>query len=681
MKIFIFGANGMLGNYISRYLKNFYNIIEFTRKEFDIEENLMNIENFLLLHNLEKNDIIINCTGIIPQKHNNSLLKKYINVNTLFPLYLNNLCEKYSCKLIHITTDCVYSGIKGNYYENTIHDDNSNIYSISKSLGEKINSCIIRTSIIGEDKESKSLLGWIKSQNNKIINGYTTHYWNGVTCLQLSKIIYKIIEENLYWKGIRHIFSPKIISKYNLIKKIIKIYDLSIDINPIKVNYINRSLNTIYDIDIFNIPSLDIQLEEMKHFDDIYNIPIGKYNILSKCRFCNNDIIKVFKLGDRFPLAGNFLKNNSDILNEKVYPLSISMCKKCTLIQCNEIINPDILFKNNYFYYSSMIPMLVKHFQLFADDLANKYKPSHNNIIKIVEIGCNDGVLLKPLKKHNFYVIGVDPSHTVNNLIKDKYNIYNTYLDKDVCNDILNKHGKIDLFISSNSFAHINNMRNIMNCIKYILKDNGYAIIEVHYLKSIIDDLNFEFIYHEHMSYYSVTSLNYISKLFNMTVTNVEFTKMHGNSLRVYIKNNIVEQSENIKKILESEKHFNNIDTFINYSYKLNTWRNNFINLYNNLIKNGKIIYGYGASGRSNTFCNYCNIQLKYIIDDAKSKIGNKTPVYHSEIKSSDFLKTNPPDYILILAWTYKDDIIKKNILYKNNGGKFIIPLPSITII
>jgi methylation protein EvaC len=679
MKILIFGSDGMLGKYATLYLSRFYTVIPLTRNDFDIEQNL-STESVLSRFGMYSGDVVLNCTGIIPQKVDSVDFKKYMTVNTLFPIHLSTLCQSLDVKLIHITTDCVFSGKDGEYNEYSKHDDTS-IYGVSKSLGEHAGACIIRTSIIGEDLHSKSLLGWVKSQDKKCISGYSSHFWNGITCHQLAKIISIIIEKNLYWKGVVHIFSPESFSKYELIKQIISVYELDIELIEKQITYSNRTLTSLYDINEFSIPSLYIQLQNMKKFDDSHRIKLGEYKQLDRCRFCDTQLKEVFNLGDRFSLAGSFIRDlEKECRYEKTYPLSISMCTGCTLIQCTQVVNADILFKQGYFYYSSMIPMLVSHFQSFADKLAGVYKPLGNNVT-VLEMGCNDGVLLRPMVKHGFNVIGVDPSCTVNALIEEGYDIYNTYLDDDVCNKILEKHGLVDLFLSSNSFAHIDDMKNIMKCMKSILTVGGCAIIEVHYLKAIIDDLNFDFIYHEHMSYYSISSLHFISKLFGMTIVDVEFTKIHGSSIRVYLKNSVEETPDKINILLEGETYLKDVNTFMNYSSTLHSWRNEFRTFYDSLIADGKKIYGYGSSGRANTFCSYCDLRLDYIIDDAPSKIGNYTPIYHSNIVSSDILRDSPPDYVLILAWSYTDDIIKKNKNYHDNGGKFIIPLPMLYVV
>jgi len=257
MKILLFGRYGMLGNYVYHKLSQYYDIIFFTRKEYDIESNDYEKLNFLI-----KNiDVIINCAGIIPHKSTN--IKENISVNALFPQLLNCICIQQNIKFIHITTDCVFSGDRGNYKEDDIHDS-TYIYGITKSTGEPKGACIIRTSIIGEEIKSKvSLLEWTKSQNK--IYGYTNHYWNGITCFQLSEIIFEIIEKNMYWKGVRHIYGEKV-SKYNLIKKIIKIYNLNVELIPIEKNFNDKSLDSNY-INNYKILNLEEQLELQKNLN------------------------------------------------------------------------------------------------------------------------------------------------------------------------------------------------------------------------------------------------------------------------------------------------------------------------------------------------------------------------------------------------------------------------------
>lgn len=272
-RIFIFGSNGMLGNYMKTYLSKTYEIVELTRKDYDLSKlSIETLTQLLKSKNLQKVDIIINCAGVIPQasKQRGLNTRLYFTINSLFPIILSQICDKFQAKMIHITTDCVFSGKDGEYNENSLHDE-INDYGMSKSLGEICNATIIRTSVIGEEINNKrSLVEWIFSNKNKTINGYKNHMWNGVTCLQLSKIIKNIIDNNNYWNGIRHIFSPRTVNKYELVCMINNAYKLNININPFDAEneIIDKSITTIYETNNeFNIPDLKEQIEEMKEYE------------------------------------------------------------------------------------------------------------------------------------------------------------------------------------------------------------------------------------------------------------------------------------------------------------------------------------------------------------------------------------------------------------------------------
>ena len=406
MNIVLFGSSGMLGRYIYTILKNDYNVICILRDEYDIENDIWSKVEYILSNNLKENDIIINCAGIIPQKYNCDNYKTYIRVNTLFPHKLNEISKKNSYKLIHITTDCVYDGSKGNYSVNDIHTS-KDIYGISKSQGEPEEATIIRTSIIGEELiGKKSLIEWVKSQKNGTINGYTNHYWNGVTCFELAKYIKNILDNNTFWNGIKHICSPNIVTKYELCCYINEIYSLNIEVTPMEKKYKNLSL---LGDGIFKIDSIYNQIVEQKEF----NIKYGHYENLTSCRFCNNkNLCEIMKFDD-YPLSGGFLKNKKNIIHEKIFPLTFLFCENCKTGLVKEIVKEDYLFTNinesSYFYYSSTIPSLVTHFK----NLYEKITLEHPNKKNILEIGCNDGVFINNFVDKGYNIIGIDPSKTI----------------------------------------------------------------------------------------------------------------------------------------------------------------------------------------------------------------------------------------------------------------------------
>ena len=271
MKIFIFGSNGMLGTYVSNVLKEKFTIIKFTRKDYDLSEIKINsLKELLISNNFDNGDIVINCAGVIPQASKQRTLNTnlYFKINSIFPVILSCIVNQLSGKMIHVTTDCVFSGKDGNYNENSIHDETSD-YGISKSLGELCDATIIRTSIIGEEINNKrSLLELVRSNSGKEINGYENHFWNGVTCLQLAYILENIIINNKFWNGTRHIFSPRSVSKYELVSIINETYNLNIKINKFSTeNKVNKTIKSNYDENNnFEIPDLKIQINELKNF-------------------------------------------------------------------------------------------------------------------------------------------------------------------------------------------------------------------------------------------------------------------------------------------------------------------------------------------------------------------------------------------------------------------------------
>lgn len=259
MTIYIFGSNGMLGTYIK---KQFTDSICFTRKDLDISNcDYKSIKE--ILKNLKEEDIVINAAGVIPHSKKSDFWK----VNCDFPILLGNLCRVKNARLIHISTDCVFSGNKGNYTE-LDYPDSKTEYGMSKSLGENTYGTIITTSIIGEEINNKySLLEWVKSNKNKSVNGFNNHLWNGMTCWQLSKIIREIIEKKIFWLGKRHFFSPFPITKCNLIKIISDKFNLNVDVKEINDEQTKiMTLSSIYE-NMFEIPTIEEQIEELTKLD------------------------------------------------------------------------------------------------------------------------------------------------------------------------------------------------------------------------------------------------------------------------------------------------------------------------------------------------------------------------------------------------------------------------------
>jgi len=279
MKVYVLGSNGMLGKYVSTYLSKLYSVINITRDKLDVESATEDeIKIFFKRRwwdeqefpgiSIEKGDVIVNCIGLIKPLIDSSNTAAAIKINSLFPYILSEIGERCSANVIHITTDCVWSGKEGNYNEDSPHDA-LDVYGKTKSLGEPGNCTVIRTSIIGEEVDNnRSLVEWIRSRKDKDANGFLNHIWNGVTCLELAKCIGQIIIHNSYWKGVRHIFSPTSVTKAILLKLINDIYNFNISINNIDAPVAcDRSLSTKFDRVIdYDILELEDQIKEMKDF-------------------------------------------------------------------------------------------------------------------------------------------------------------------------------------------------------------------------------------------------------------------------------------------------------------------------------------------------------------------------------------------------------------------------------
>ena len=265
MKIIVLGSTGMLGNYVEKFLKKKYDVISLNRDKLDASDvNYNKLKSILVQHEVNSDDVVINCIGTIKPRVDQLGDLNAILVNSVFPRLLSKLSKELNFKVIHPTTDCVYTGSKGNYNEDDVYDVND-VYGMSKAMGEVSDVCIVRTSIIGEEiNNGRSLVEWVKSESGNSIFGYTNHFWNGVTCLQFAKICDQIISKDLFWEGIRHFHSDKL-DKFELVSLINEIYSLKIDISKKETKSpCDRSMTSKFNLEDFNIPPLRHQISEMQ---------------------------------------------------------------------------------------------------------------------------------------------------------------------------------------------------------------------------------------------------------------------------------------------------------------------------------------------------------------------------------------------------------------------------------
>lgn len=417
--------------------------------------------------------------------------------------------------------------------------------------------------------------------------------------------------------------------------------------------------------------------------------PLGNFIQRTTCRFCESkNLVKVLDFGD-VPLAGGFLKE-SEFAHEKFYPLELNFCKDCFLLQVSNVVPGEVLFKN-YFYFSSAINTLVSHLADFARETNDRFLKNRTNP-SVFEIGCNDGVMLKPFAKLGVRAVGIDPATNVVNSIDSKeITVINDFFSEPVAEKLYRTQGQFDAITSSYSFAHIDDMISVIKGVKILLKDDGVFVFEVYYLGTLIEEMQYDMIYHEHMSYYSLMALDNFLKRYGMEIFDTTFTPgVRSGAVRFYARN-IGKRSEAISESVhrmrsdEMRLGYSKDQTFVNYAKKVLGTRTELLKVLDDFKKQGKKIIGYGASGRGTTIMNFCGIDgryLDYVVDDAPAKHGFYTPGTHVAIKPWDATKEGSfPEYSLLFAWSFIQEVKKRRSDYLEQGGKFIVPLPEVSVV
>lgn len=418
---------------------------------------------------------------------------------------------------------------------------------------------------------------------------------------------------------------------------------------------------------------------------------IGTHTIRNNCRFDGSPLVTVIDFG-HVPLANNFLSANStesDFKNELLYPLTVGFDPSCGSLQVNVMPVAQEGVWKDYYYFSSVISSLSREFEAYARDFSKLFTSPETS--KILEIGCNDGVFLRPLAKFGFQVFGVDPASNVVKNLREDYVIYDTFFGLGLAESIAEEKGQMDAIVTSNSFAHIDDMINVMNGIKILLKRDGILAIQVHYAVSMVKKMQYDWIYHEHLSYYSLYSLTKFLSQFNFHIFDAKETSMHGGSIRVYAQDKSMnrEETDSLKRLKEEEfkLRVNELQFFSDFAGKMELTRVQLTNLILGIKELNKTIIGYGAPARATTLSAYLGIDfMKYhltaVIDDSPAKQGAFMPGTHLKIVSSHILNVeSPPNYVFLFAWPWLSDVLQKNMDYVRRGGSFIVPLPEVHVI
>ena len=409
---------------------------------------------------------------------------------------------------------------------------------------------------------------------------------------------------------------------------------------------------------------------------------VSQINMKSRkvCRVCGGkDLHKFLSLGST-PLANNYLSENQSSSSEDFYPLDVCFCRNCYLVQLLDVVSPKILFENYAYLTSASNPMRV-HFAELTKDIINKFNLNKN--MPVIDIGSNDGVLLRNFSNLGFKkILGVEPASNVAKLAeKASVPTLIEFFDKECASKIREKYGQAEVITGTNVFAHNDDLESFVCGVDHLLSNNGVFIIEVPYLSHLLNKLEFDTIYHEHLSYFSLHTLVYLFDRFAMKVVDVEEIPVHGGSIRVFVQKSSKQQSQNIKRLLSKEKRekLDLPETYIKFAKEIVSLKEKLVQLLKSLKKKGANVVGYGATAKSCTLLNYCKIGpdiLDYIIDTTPFKQGHYTPGMHIPIISEEKFHNELPDYTLLLAWNYADQIIKKESHYRRKGGKFILPIP-----
>ena len=348
------------------------------------------------------------------------------------------------------------------------------------------------------------------------------------------------------------------------------------------------------------------------------------------------------------------------------------------LVQLTTLVNKEILFPKEYPYTSSTTKVLRENFKELYVDCKKVINLSSNDLI--IDIGSNDGNLLRNFKNYH-KVLGVTPEKIGRLAIKEGINTIIKYFDKKTSNLILKKFGRAKIITATNVCANIENVNLLMKNILKILKNDGVFISESHYLVSLIETNQYDTIYHEHLRYYSLTSLKHLFKKYSIEIIHAKRINTHGGSIRVYAaKKGKFKITKNVKKILNFEKKFLNWNTFKNFKKNVVNSKINLYSMLKKIKKKNKKIYGIGAPSRASTLINYVGLD-ESIIDcvleiKGSYKIGHYIPGTKIPILEEKKLFFNQPEYIILFSWHIKDEL-KKNLKRKGYKGKFIIPLPN----
>ncbi len=401
---------------------------------------------------------------------------------------------------------------------------------------------------------------------------------------------------------------------------------------------------------------------------------------LTNCRMCESTKLHEFlDLGFMPPADG--ILNKEEINHPEIFfPLKVAQCEDCGLTQLTYAVNPEILYNEKYSYESSITETGKKHFLDMADSICQRFEIKNG---LAVDIGSNVGVLLEGFKKNGMTVLGIDAAPKIVEIANKRgIETWLEFINPVVAKKIISKFGMAKIITGTNVFAHIDDKAGLVESLKILLDKDGVFVIEAPYFVDLIDNLEYDTIYLDHLEYLSIKPLvNFFYKN-DMEVFDVERYEIHGKSIRIFVgRKGFRQVSENVNKLLklEEEKGIYKINNLENFAKKVQEHKKEFSDLLRDLKKQGKKIVGISAPAKGNTLLNYCKIStdvIDYMAEKSKIKSGRYTPGMHIPIIDENKLVEDEADYGIIFAWNFAKEIIKNNQEFVRKGGKFIIPIP-----
>jgi len=407
------------------------------------------------------------------------------------------------------------------------------------------------------------------------------------------------------------------------------------------------------------------------------------------CRFCNTELEHLVVDLGMTPLSNAFLEKSSLDKKEQFYPLRVYVCHECFLVQLDDIAQPPKEIFSKYLYFSSYSTTWLEHAKNLAYEIMEKFECNQNT--NVIEIASNDGYLLQHFKDNNIPILGIEPASNVAETAEERgIKTINKFFGVDTANYLKESGNQADVLLAINVLPHVPDLHDFLKGIKVILKLDGVLIIQFStYMIPFLQTIEFDSIYHEHFSYFSLLSIQKILSTFGLEIFDVKELSIHGGSLRIYVKNVNSSKymiSQNVSKLIKKEDDcgLSIISEYGKFSNQVNDIKLKICDFFISAKHDGKKIVCYGAPAKANTLLNFCGIGndfIEYTVDDNPHKQGLYLPGTHIPIKQPEIIRKTKPDYVIILPWNVKEEIMEKTNYIREWNGKFVVLHPKVEII